>query len=214
MAGFRDRTGERIGRLTVLCEAATRTNAGRVRWHCRCDCGNEIVVSSGDLYGGRTTSCGCLQAERTATTNAKRAKHGHTRHAKNEPVEYSGEYNSWRNMHGRCRYPSAANYHLYGGRGISVCERWSGPDGFVNFLADMGRKPDKSWTIDRIDVDGDYEPTNCQWSSKRAQAQGRRNTPEYAASRKASLDAGRERMWADPEIRARLVASRRRKRAT
>lgn len=213
MAGFRNRTGERIGRLTVLCEAATRTPQGRVKWHCKCDCGNEIVVSGGDLYSNRTTSCGCLQSERTASANAKRAKHGHARHLKSEPVQYTGEYNSWRNMIGRCKYPTAANYHLYGGRGITVCDRWKGPDGFINFIKDMGQKPDRSFTIDRIDTDGNYEPSNCRWASKTKQAANRRTTEEYAATQRANLDRGRERMWSDPEIRARLIAARRRKKA-
>lgn len=115
-------------------------------------------------------------------------------------------------MNERCGNPRAPNYHLYGGRGISVCQQWRGKSGFIQFLADMGSRP-KGMTLDRINTDGDYEPSNCRWADAKTQARNRRQTREYKAKMKANLDAGRRKMWSDPEIRARLIESRRRKQA-
>ncbi len=84
-------------------------------------------------------------------------------------LEHKPEYNSWRAMVARCNYPKYRRYDLYGGRGIRVCERWLGQNGFLNFLQDMGKKPTPRHSIDRIDSNGDYEPTNCKWSTQRQQ---------------------------------------------
>lgn len=210
MAQFRDRTGEKLGRLTILCEATKNPKTGRVRWHCRCDCGEEFIANGSDLYGNRTTSCGCLQRERTAAANARRIRHGHARDNGLGGRATSPEYRSWKAMKERCRNVNAPNYHLYGGRGISVCERWLEKDGFNNFLADLGERPDGA-TLDRINNDGNYEPGNVRWATPKEQSNNRRDTPEYRAIRIASLDRGRERMWSDPEIRERLIESRRKK---
>jgi hypothetical protein len=109
----------------------------------------------------------------------------------------------------RCLNPKAPNFHLYGGREISVCDRWRGKDGFGNFIEDMGERP-KGTSLDRIDTDGNYEPSNCQWADAVDQAKNRRKTPEYKAQMKANLDAGRVRMWNEPELRAKLLQSRKR----
>lgn len=110
----------------------------------------------------------------------------------------------------RVRNPNAPNYYLYGGRGIEICADWLGPAGFERFMSDMGNRPD-GMTLDRIDTDGNYQPGNCRWSTPKRQARNRRQTPEYVEAMRDNLTRGRAKMWSDPEIRAKLVASRRRK---
>jgi hypothetical protein len=100
-------------------------------------------------------------------------------------------------------------YKNYGGRGITVCEQWRGKNGFVQFLADMGDRP-RGKTLDRWpDMNGNYEPGNCRWATIKEQNSNRRALDtEAQARRRAALDAGRTKMWADPETRARLLADR------
>lgn len=202
----KERGGDRVGRLVAI--SRIHNKGTRVVWRCHCDCGSVCDVASNDLREGRTTSCGCLQAERTAEANASRKKHGHASGKKNGKRQRSPEYRSWASMKNRCHLPTMPNFHLYGGRGISICDRWLGEHGFENFLSDMGPRPEGQ-TLDRVDTNGNYEPSNCKWSTLSEQAHNRRDTPEYRAIRLASLDRGRARMWSDPEIRERLRESRR-----
>lgn len=205
-ASKKDRTGERVGRLTILREAP-RKPSERPRWVCICECGNEIVASGSSLHPGGTMSCGCLQSERTSEANRRRIKHGHARENGKGGRATSPEYRSWKAMLERCRNSNAPNWHLYGGRGIAVCERWRGSDGFVHFLADMGSRP-QGTSLDRINNDGDYEPGNCRWATATEQSSNRRDTPEFRASRQASLEKGRRRVWDSPELKAKMLASR------
>jgi hypothetical protein len=151
-----------------------------------------------------------LQTERASEANSARAKHGHTRVNERGGRATTPEYRSFKAMKERCNNSNAPNYHLYGGRGITVCARWSGADGFNNFLGDMGTRPDNT-TLDRINNDLGYDPENCRWSSPKVQSANRRNSEEYDAVRRRNLALGRERMWSDQEIRERLLESRRRK---
>ena len=192
MAYFIDRTGVRYGRLIALCEAPKQKEGGRVRWFCRCDCGVQIVVNGTDLVASRTQSCGCLQRENTARANISRAKHGHARTAGGTKRLTTPEYRSWKAMLERCRNSNAPNYHLYGGRGIIVCDRWQGEDGFINFLSDMGPRAEEK-TLDRINTDGNYTPENCRWSDAKTQSKNRRTTPALIAARVKNLKAGRKR---------------------
>jgi hypothetical protein len=117
-------------------------------------------VSTSDLVTGHTQSCGCLNAE---IRKSKALRHGFNR---------TPTYICWSNMRSRCSNPRQRSYASYGGRGITVCERWQT---FENFLADMGAQP-AGLTIDRIDVNGSYEPGNCRWASQEVQDNNKRTT--------------------------------------
>ena len=136
-------------------------------WVCECDCspGTFHDIRIDGLRDGRTTSCGCLARELAAI---RATKHGHASRG-----QISKEYATWSAMIDRCLNPKTRRYCDWGGRGITVCERWQGEGGFVRFFADMGPKP-LGLTLDRIDNDGNYEPGNCRWASYSRQNQNRR----------------------------------------
>ena len=159
--------GEKYGKLTVLKEVEKFTQpSGQTQrgYLCKCECGNETVVCAMSLRLGRTKSCGCLRNERSRI-NA--ITHGH-----NVGRVRSPEYTCWANMKRRCYTESARGYKHWGGRGIKVCKRWR--DSFPAFLKDMGRKPSPDLSLDRIDNDGNYEPGNCRWATKKQQRNNRR----------------------------------------
>lgn len=158
----------RFARLTVIGEAPSRVqpNGDRVKQSkCVCDCGMEAVVRNVCLRNGHTQSCGCLQKEAASKSNTI---HGH-----NQRRKATATYRSWSYMLTRCTNPNATGFENYGGRGITVCERWFT---FANFLADMGERPDgKGISVERRSNDKGYSPDNCYWGTKKQQARNTRS---------------------------------------
>lgn len=153
----KDHTGVRYGGWTVIDQAS------RTQWLCRCDCGTERAVRTCHLRTGSSKGCGCTK---NAKTSALRKKHGYSH---NDP---RGEYSIWCQMIGRCENPSNTSYRLYGARGIRVSPRWRGD--FSAFLRDVGERPTLGHSIDRIDLNGHYEPGNVRWATAKQQARNTR----------------------------------------
>lgn len=156
--------GLRFGRYVVIAEARPelrpngRGNIRRVI--ALCDCGTERVLHLQNLTSGKSQSCGCLSVIAAAV---RESTHGDTD---------SAEYACWCGIIARCENPNVQNWARYGGRGISICDRWR--NSYAAFLSDMGRKPSREHSIDRIDNDGNYEPGNCRWATATEQRRNQR----------------------------------------
>ncbi len=155
--GFKDLSGQIFGKLTVLGRAPV--SGRRASWECQCQCGSVKVIAGYSLRGGLTKSCGCLRHESPGRPGC--------------PVrrEYLAEYGVWNSMMNRCGSIFNRNYHRYGGRGITVCERWLE---FENFALDMGHRPSHRHTLDRVNNERGYSPENCQWRTYQDQARNTR----------------------------------------
>lgn len=151
-----DRKNIRYGRL-VAQRMVGRNSRGQVLWECVCDCGKTTTLPASSLGSGNTKSCGCLLLE-------KITKHGGFG---------KRSYNTWRAMIRRCNNPNDKDYPRYGGRGVTVCERWLV---YENFVEDMGEPPDRH-TLDRVDGTKGYSPENCRWASPAAQARNTNSRP-------------------------------------
>lgn len=162
---FRDLTGQKFGRLSVISFAGMKDSWAS--WNSVCDCGNEKIVLSGVLIQGQAKSCGCLRSEMAKDRNKALAKQG------GEAASNTAEYRTWRAILSRCHSQSHPKYHLYGGRGIIVCDRWR--NSYAAFLEDMGRRPAEKPTIDRFpNGEWNYEPENCRWATYSEQNYNRR----------------------------------------
>lgn len=160
-----DLTGRRYGRLVAIEQVKNKKDKHHAFWKCQCDCGNSIVARKDSLEAGNTKSCGCLSTE-----------HGWQRHG----YSYEKIYGIFQNMKDRCYNPNSRAYHLYGGRGIKICDEWlEDIEKFIEWSYENGYENGKTrneQSIDRIDVNGNYEPSNCRWVDKDVQNYNKRCT--------------------------------------
>jgi hypothetical protein len=187
-----DLTGQRFGRLVVTgrnYESVSRY----AMWNFTCDCGGAGITRTSSLNNGHTKSCGCIQKE-SASSFAK-ATHG---------LRGSSEYRIWSLIKDRCLNSKTKAFRYYGGRGITVCDRWK--DSFENFIEDMGPRPSPKHSIDRTNNDGNYEPGNCRWATRVQQMNNKRSNVNitFNGVTKTAAQWSREVSVRSATLRARI----------
>jgi hypothetical protein len=156
-----DLTGQRFGKLLVVRCVGSAKDRG-LRWECQCDCGSTCITTAKVLRSGESQSCGCYNRERTVQS--------HTKHG----LAKTPTYKSYVTMLDRCHNPDHASYSRYGALGITVCNEWR--ESVTAFIRDVGPRPSRDHSLDRIDPTKGYEPGNCRWATRSEQQQNRRDT--------------------------------------
>lgn len=177
-----DILGQRFGKLIAI--RIDHLQGNRAIWMCKCDCGKETLASVSNLRNGHTRSCGCLVREE--------ASKAHFVHGHKGKTDVDRLYPVWRNMKQRCFLQSHKYYSHYGGRGITVCEDWLKYEKFMKWAYDNGYDPNAprgKCTIDRINVNGNYEPSNCRWVGMDVQARNKRSSKKQTNERNDDLSA-------------------------
>jgi hypothetical protein len=166
----RNLAGQKFGRLSVIKidHRKKQGNGTRLYWECLCDCGKRTVVQSTHILSGHTTSCGCFLKERQMAAN--------TTHGFSVGGAMHEAWRCWNGMKTRCLNKNSRSYANYGGRGITICERWLGEMGFANFVSDMGPRPSSKHSVGRKENDKNYEPGNCRWETASEQGGNTRAT--------------------------------------
>lgn len=162
----KDMHGKRYGRLTAIAFLGMN-HRHHAMWKCECDCGTTMIAYGYALRHNHTKSCGCLSREFAKAMGDANIRHGHCRRVE----RHSPEHKTWSGMIQRCCNPNHTEYHSYGGRGITICAEWV--DSFETFLRDMGNRP-AGCSLDRIDVDGGYNKSNCRWATQKEQCRNMR----------------------------------------
>lgn len=191
----RDLTGQRFGDWLVIgrTQRPLGSKSRNAHWLCRCNCGNQRSIRGEKLTSGGSKSCGCFpnKSRRVPATKAS-----------STPIT-TRTYRIWRNMKQRCFNKNHCSYHYYGGRGITVCDRWR--DSFATFLADVGICPGKDFSLDRIDVNGNYESSNCRWATECQQQRNKRNNVRVVVNGRLMCVADLEQLCGSNRSRVRRL---------
>jgi len=173
-------TGQKFGLLTV--EKLSRIRKGHAMWLCKCDCGTIKEVQAGNLKSGETKACGCLI--NPTGENSRLYKHGHSR---------SPEYDAWHNIKARCYNKDNIAFANYGGRGITMCDRWL--ESLNSFINDVGKRPSPKHSIDRVDTNRNYEPSNIRWTTREVQARNTRVRKDSISGHKGVFFRKKSNKW-------------------